>query len=186
MWAYGLMNEPHDTSGLWPAAAKAAVDAVRSIDMSHTILVAGDGWNGAQRWPENNPNFNITDITGNMMYEAHVYFDADGSGTYQQSYTDAGAYSDIGIDRARPFVQWLKARNARGFFGEYGVPDDDTRWLATLDNFLAYVDTEQIGGTYWVAGAWWDTYRLSVEPRSDRTRPQLAVLQRHWSNEGGN
>ena len=39
--------------------------------------------------------------------------------------------------RIQPFVEWLEAHNAKGFIGEYGVPNNDPRWLTVLDNFLA-------------------------------------------------
>ena len=47
--AFGLMNEPHDMGGatVWPAAAQAAVDAVRASGASENILVAGDAWSSA-------------------------------------------------------------------------------------------------------------------------------------------
>src|SRR5206468_880874 len=50
IYAYGLMNEPHDTKGLWPGAAQAGVDAVRSADSTHFILVPGDHWSSAKGW----------------------------------------------------------------------------------------------------------------------------------------
>lgn len=41
---YGLMNEPHDMRGAsdWPRAAQAAVDAIRAVDKTTAIFVAGD------------------------------------------------------------------------------------------------------------------------------------------------
>ncbi len=51
IWAYGLMNEPHDTGGLWPAAAQAGVNAIRTVDQTHVILVPGDGWSGPGTGP---------------------------------------------------------------------------------------------------------------------------------------
>jgi endoglucanase len=51
------------------------------------------------------------------------------------------------------------------------VPDDDPRWLAVLDEFLAALQANGVGGTYWAAGPWWGSYRLSVEPRDGRDRP---------------
>ncbi len=87
----------------------------------------------------------------------------------------------IGADRLKPFVDWLKANNARGFIGEYGVPDTDARWLTVLDNFLTAMDTAGLGGTYWAGGPWWGNYQLGVEPRSGQDRPQMAILTRHLS-----
>ncbi len=181
VWAYGLMNEPHDTDGRWPAAAQAGVDGIRSVDTSHTILVPGDGWSGAAAWLTNNSNLHINDPAENFLYEAHVYFDADSSGTYRQSYSREGAYPTVGADRLKPFATWLQERGVRGFLGEYGIPGDDPRWLVVLDEFLTAADAAGIGGTYWAGGAWWGNYALALDPQEGQERPQLAVLRRHPS-----
>ncbi|HUT36027.1 MAG TPA: glycoside hydrolase family 5 protein [Planctomycetota bacterium] len=183
IFAYGLMNEPHDTEGLWPAAAQAAVDAIRSVDRTHTIFVCGDGWGGAHSWQAINRNLAVNDPEGNLVYEAHQYLDRDSSGTYKESYDASGATPTLGAERLKPFADWLKERNARGFIGEFGVPDNDPRWLVVLDNFLAAMKENGIGGTYWAAGPWWGKYAQSVEPRDGRDRPQMAVLERYA--EGG-
>ncbi len=179
IWAYGLMNEPHDTGGRWPAAAQAGVDGIRAVDRTHRILVPGDQWSGAWSWQQANAELRISDPADNFMFEAHQYFDADGSGAYAQGYDAQGAYPTVGVERVRPFVEWLQARGARGFLGEYGVPDDDPRWLTVLDTFLSYLDANGISGTYWAGGPWWGDYALSVEPRDGQDRPQLPVLTRH-------
>jgi endoglucanase len=172
----GLMNEPHDTGGRWPAAAQAAIDAIRKVDRRHAIFVCGDGWSGAHSWLKINGNLRLQDPADNLVYEAHQYFDRDHSGTYQQSYEDSGAHPQIGVERLRPFAEWLQEHHARGFIGEFGVPDDDPRWLEVLDHFLDAMKAERIGGTYWAAGGWWGKYPLSVEPRDGRDRPQMEVL----------
>jgi len=176
VFAYGLMNEPFDTQGLWPAAAQAAVDAIRAVDMKHTISVCGDGWGGAHSWKKINNDLAVRDPANNLLYEAHQYFDRDSSGTYKQSYDDCGAQPSIGVERLEPFADWLKTRHARGFIGEFGAPGDDPRWLEVLDNFIAAMKKHNIGGTYWAAGPWWGKYALSVEPLKGEDRPQLEVL----------
>lgn len=172
----GLMNEPHDTGGRWPAAAQAAIDAIRQVDRRHAIFVCGDGWGGAHSWKRVNADLLLRDPAGLLVYEAHQYFDRDHSGTYRQSYDDSGAQPQTGVERLRPFAEWLKEHQVRGFIGEFGVPDDDPRWLVLLDNFLAAMKAEGIGGTYWAAGGWWGKYPLSVEPREGADRPQMEVL----------
>lgn len=91
------------------------------------------------------------------------------------------AYPTIGIDRTRPFVEWLKTNNLRGFIGEYGVPGDDERWLVCLDNFLDYLSKENINGTYWAAGAQWNKYILSIHPDDNyqTDKIQLGVLTKY-------
>jgi endoglucanase len=183
VWAYGLMNEPYDTEGHWPDAAQAAVSAIRDVDAERLILVPGDHWSDAHLWMENNADLDVHDPVGNLMYEAHVYFDSDHSGRYDQSYDDEGAYEWVGVDRVRPFIEWCESKGRRCFIGEYGVPGDDPRWLTVLGRFLAYLDEHAIGGTYWAGGPWWGDYPLSVEPRRGRDRPQMGVLVRHLGNE---
>jgi hypothetical protein len=70
---------------------------------------------------------------------------------------------------------------------EYGVPDDDVRWLTVLDNALVYLEQNNdviLGGADWSAGPWWgENYRLSVEPTGTwpnvTDQPQMAVLAAH-------
>ena len=181
IWAYGLMNEPHDTGGRWPTAAQAGVNGIRAADQQHTILVAGDGWSSAANWRHNNEALRITDRSDKIIYEAHQYFDADNTGRYAASYEGEQAYPTIGVDRVRQFSSWLADHNLRGFLGEYGVPDNDPRWLDVLDRFLTFLDDQGIGGTYWAGGEHWGDYRLGVTPNARGDRPQMAVLQRHLS-----
>ncbi len=177
IYGYGLMNEPHDTGSHWQTSAQAAVNAIRQVDMSHLILVPGDDWSSAAFWVGGNDGLkNLSDPANNYIFEAHQYFDKDYTGSYTQSYDASGAYPNIGVDRAKPFVDWLKANGKRGFLGEYGVPDNDPRWLTVLDNFLAYLKANNVGGTYWAAGPWWGNYTLSVEPINGQDRPQMPIL----------
>lgn len=181
IYGYGIMNEPHGTDGLWPAAAQAGADGIREVDSTHWIIVGGDGWSSSSGWVANNPDLDVQDTADRVMYEAHCYFDSDSSGTYDATYDVEGAYPNIGVVRASPFVNWLHERNARGFFGEYGVPNDDTRWNVVLDRFLAYLSANGLSGTYWSAGPWWGSYALSVEPTSSFTvdAPQMTILQNY-------
>lgn len=181
---YNLMNEPHDTGGHWPVSAQAAVDAIRSVDTSHTIFIPGDGWQGAWTWQDNNANLLINDPQNKLIYDAHQYFDADGSGAYAGTYDSNGAYPTIGVDRLQPFITWLQAHNLKGFVSEYGIPRDDPRWEVVLDNFMGTMDGANLGGTYWSAGPWWGEYLLSVEPYADGSdKPQMATLQIHLGRQ---
>lgn len=189
LYGYELMNEPHDLpegSAGWAYLAQAATNAIRRHDSAHYVLVPGYSWQNARFWRDNNETLNITDPADKLLYAAHLYFDRDYSGTYARSYGADRAYPMIGADRVQPFLDWLAAYGKKGIVTEYGVPDDDRRWNTVLDNFLAKLDgnANVVGGTYWAAGPWWGTYRLSVEPtyNADGTttdRPQMAVLQMH-------
>lgn len=189
VYAYALMNEPTYLAEadfpLWPRAAQAAVDAIRAAGDERLIMVPGNGWSGAHAWDQYNRDLWIGDPANNILYEAHQYFDADNSGTYQQSYEVSGAYPDVGVERVKPFVDWLKARGARGFIGEYGVPGDDPRWLTVMERFLVYLDENCVGAAYWAGGPWWPSDYVSlIEPLPGlQDRPQMEVLQDHPSFE---
>lgn len=94
IWGYGLMNEPHDLPGprngahTWERASQAAVDAVRAVDARTQVVVAGAGWSRAADWTRTHPQPWIDDPAGAVRYEAHQYFDRDGSGTYARGYQD--------------------------------------------------------------------------------------------------
>ena len=177
IYGYGIMNEPNDTRGTWPHTAQIAIDAIRSVDRYHFILLAGDHWSGAQAWAENNPEIlNVKDPEHRIVYEAHTYWDRDGSGVYKDSYNADHVYPDIGIDRVKPFVEWLKAHHVHGFIGEFGVPGNDPRWNVVLDRFLQYIHKKGISGTYWAGGPIWHNYILSCEPVAGIDAPQMTVL----------
>lgn len=182
IWGYGIMNEPHDMpdSTAWFNIAQAIITQIRTVDKSHTIVVGGDNWSSAAKWQNGSDHLkNLSDPAHNLIFEAHLYFDHDGSGTYKVSYDDEKATPQTGVERAEPFVTWLKSNNLRGFIGEYGIPDDDKRWLITLENFLNYVQANGVNGTYWAAGHRWGDYKLAVQPVNGKDRPQMQVLSKY-------
>ena len=184
LYGYGLCNEPHDMlpDCPWVEIAQVAIDSIRDVDRRTPIVVAGNTWSSAERWNDINQGLeNLNDPSDNLIYEAHCYFDRDASGIYRASYDEEGAYPTIGVDRVRPFVDWLKKHGKRGMVGEYGVPGDDPRWLECLDLFLNYLAENGVEGTYWAAGSRWNKYILGVHPENDYTvdRPQTAVLTKY-------
>ena len=100
---YGLMNEPAAmtaAAGLTPAqtweqASQAAVNAIRAGGDTALVMVPGYNFSGVARWTATHARGWITDSANNFRYEAHQYFDRDGSGEYAGSYaaevTDAVA-----------------------------------------------------------------------------------------------
>lgn len=182
IWGYGLMNEPHDLleSAPWFEIAQAMINRVRTIDTKTPIIVAGDSWSSAERWPFMSGDLkHLKDPSNNLIFEGHIYFDEDASGSYKNSYEAEKASPETGITRAIPFVNWLKENNLKGFIGEYGIPDNDPRWMVTLDKFLAYLKSNGIYGTYWAAGPRWGNYVLAVQPRNGQDRPQMEVLEKY-------
>jgi len=182
IWAYGIMNEPHDMLATtpWFDIAQGIISGIRAVDMKTPIAVGGDSWSSAARWKSESDNLkNLSDPADNLVFEAHVYFDKDASGAYKNSYEEELASPYIGVERLKPFIQWLAENNKRGFIGEYGVPDTDERWLVTLDNMYKYLNENNVNGTYWAAGPRWGKYRLAIQPRDGVDRPQMKIVERY-------
>lgn len=181
LFGYGLMNEPHGTNGKWPEAALAAAQAIRKIDPDNWILVAGEHWSSAQRWPKANPHLIdapfMRDPASKLIYEGHLYFDADGSGTYKNRNETFDPM--LGVKRVEPFVHWLKEHKLRGFVGEYGVPDWSKSAMTAMDNLLSYLEKNCIPSTYWAGGPWWGTYPMALDAKDGKPRPQLDILKKH-------
>jgi endoglucanase len=105
IYALSLMNEPHDSNGMWKQTAQAGLDAIRRADRERLVLAPGDQWSGAWSWPEYNDDFLLNDASDNIMYEAHQYFDIDHSGTYKEGHTLVDASPERGVEWVRPFAQ---------------------------------------------------------------------------------
>jgi aryl-phospho-beta-D-glucosidase BglC (GH1 family) len=184
---YDLMNEPHDMGGRdrWPHAAQLATNAIRTVDMTHDIHVEGEGWSSARAWKDINGSLDIKDPANKIIYQAHQYFDDNASGTYDESYTGEAAHPNIGVDRLRPFTDWLKETGNKGFIGEFAVPDNDPRWLTVLDNFMDAMKSAGVDGTYWGGGAWWGNYPMALIGGDGKVNPQMAVVQDHADDLAG-
>ena len=177
--ALSLMNEPHDTNGTWKKTAQAGIDAIRTVDRAHIILVPGDAWSGAWSWRLYNEDLVLKDPSNKLIYDAHQYFDRNSSGFYKEGYDENGAFPGIGIERLSPFVNWLRERKLKGIITEFGVPNSDPRWLVVLDQFLQAMAENGLGGTYWAGGPWWGDYPLSSEPKAGADAPVMSVLGKY-------
>lgn len=179
---YDLMNEPHDMGAAdWPAAVQLTVNAIRTVDMKTPIYVEGTGWASASQWPKNNPNIIVKDPANRVIYEAHIYFDKDATGTYKGSYDQEGANPNIGVTRIKPFLDWLKQHNVQGFIGEFNVPDNDPRWAVVLDNTLAAMKAAGVSGTLWGGGARWGaTYSMNLRKAGGGDTGQMELLTRKY------
>jgi endoglucanase len=187
--AYDIMNEPHDMGvASWAQIAQTVVSTVRANGDNKLLMIPGDGWSSAPDWLlYNGLTGFISDPAANYYYEAHEYFDSDGSGTYAETYDQELAanaqLANVGVARLNPFLQWCTVNNVRCYLGEYGIPNDDPRWLTVLDNFLHAIDEAGLPGTYWAAGELWArvNYPLSVQPLGDFAidREQLPTLLAH-------
>lgn len=182
LYGYGLMNEPYNTgNNLWPETALAASQAIRKVDASKWIMIAGDRYSSAFFWQNVNTKLIsdpwMRDPKNNLVYEAHQYLDSDHSGTYtNRSETFA---PNLGVERVKPWVEWLKANKLRGFLGEHGIPDFSPSSVVATDNLLAYLNANCIPSTYWAAGPRWGDNHMAVDVETGKHRPQLAPLLKH-------
>jgi endoglucanase len=180
VYALSLMNEPHESNGMWKQIAQAGLNAIRNADRERLVLAPGDQWSEASKWQRYNNDFLLDDPSSRILYEAHQYFDADHSGTYKVGYTLSGGTPDRGVALVRPFVEWLKQHDRRGIITEFGVPNNDARWLELAQELLAYLGKERIPWTYWAGGPWWGNYPLSAEPKNGVDAPIMATLTRDY------
>jgi endoglucanase len=182
LYGYGLMNEPYNTgNNMWPQTAQAAGQAIRKIDSSKWIMIAGDRYSSAFHWQKYNTQLIndpwMRDPKNNLVYEAHQYLDFDYSGTYNKR---AETFAPmLGVERVKPWVEWLKKNKLRGYIGEHGIPDFSPSAVVATDNLLAYLNENCIPSTYWAAGPRWGENIMSLDVRSGKHRPQLAPLQKH-------
>jgi len=90
---WDIMNEPvlmPQTDGsaakTWELASQAAVDAIRNAGDVHTVWVEGYNYAADGTFASLTPKAWIKDPAHEVIYEAHAYFDEDGSGQYKESY----------------------------------------------------------------------------------------------------
>ncbi|ENA35153.1 hypothetical protein HMPREF1487_05681 [Pseudomonas sp. HPB0071] len=179
LYAYDIMNEPNGALAYWPTAAQYGINGVRAVDKVRPILVEGNGWAEATRWAQwNDSLLSLKDPSNKIIFEAHSYFDENAGGTYET--VDVNKLDvNYGVERVRPFVEWLKKNGKQGMIGEFGVPDNNPRWNILVDNMLAYLKQNCIPATYWAAGPGWGSYSLAVEPVNGVERPQWPTLKKY-------
>src|SRR5207244_12523367 len=87
---YGLMNEPAGMeAAAWEAQSQGALDTIRANGDTKVVLVHDLAGSGLQAtWSKVHPKAWISDSAGNHRYEAHFYFDRNGSGNYADTYRD--------------------------------------------------------------------------------------------------
>ena len=180
LYAYDLMNEPHDEADrLWPQVAQAGIDAIRKVDSKRLIIVEGRDWASAARWPQNNNALlALKDPSNNLVFSAHLYLDGNASGVYKDA-NNQPFDPDIGVKRAKPFIDWLQKNGKRGQIGEMGFPDNDPRWAEAADRLLKYLQPHCVPVAYWSSGESWGPEPMNLEPINGKDRPQWRVLAKY-------
>lgn len=204
---YGLMNEPHDLPGpgqaqareggkedlaIWPAYARAAIDAIRKVDAKTPIYVAGNEWSSAMSLAERNPGFPLAGER--LVYEVHLYLDASSSGHafdydtevrkgYSAGVSRRAIDADTGVKRLEKAVAWARKHGQRLALGEIGLPPDDPRWQEMFVRTVRYAVQNGVEVFCWMGGSHWPIrgHALGAVPAwvENRTVPPAAagVLQ---------
>ena len=179
IYGYNLMSEPHDMQAFdWQTTAQWAISSIRQADRRSRIIISGNNYAAAESWPDYSDALKyLNDPQDKLVYNAHCYFDNDFTGKYLFSYDQNQAWDSTGIQRAMPFVQWLKQHNKRGMIGQFGVPDTDARWLNIMDKFLQYLKSENVTAQYSSSGKKLSGNPVSTYPLASVERPQIKTLQ---------
>jgi len=186
---YGLMNEPtpdsvtmHPTNGELVAALKAAIMAIRAVDKTHSIYVPGDQYSAPARWSGEgygliNPGYPLPDPANNIIYEAHVYLDHAGSGSYfdweYESTLEAPPRTSknipaektsvaTGARRIQYFIDWLKKYNVKGALTEIAMPADSYHWQTSYLNALKAARLAGIEVYAWQGGRHWIVHNMAI------------------------
>jgi endoglucanase len=163
--AYGLMNEPVYMGSKWRSISAHIVSNLIEIKgFNKYILISGVRWGGVYNWEKDNP-FDYLNYE-NIVYEAHLYFDADHSGKYTVKNSEN---INVIIDAVNDFNNWLKYNNRCGFIGEIGVPLDDQDMVKKLFFVLNLLNEYRISWAYWAGGKWSKGYRLNLEFKSEKS-----------------
>jgi len=179
IYGYNLMSEPHDMQAFdWQTTAQWAISSIRQADRRSRIIISGNNYAAAESWPDYSDALKyLNDPQDKLVYNAHCYFDNDFTGKYLFSYDQNQAWDSTGIQRAMPFVQWLKQNNKKGMIGQFGVPDTDARWLNIMDKFLQYLKSENVTAQYSSSGKKLSGNPVSTYPLASVERPQIKTLQ---------
>ena len=198
VWAYGLMNEPHDIvaatgkteAQTWQDISQAVVSAIRATGDTQRILVPGYSWSSARFWTDSHPTPWIADSAGKTVYEAHYYPDVANAGTsfsYSAAVTDATSrgYASVAAratDELNNFTDWCTSKGVAGFLGETGWPNsvDTTSWNAVGEAIYDVLDAAGVGATYWASSAYGDYDLAPYQGASLGTvLPPATIIEAH-------
>ena len=173
IYGWDIMNEPYglgaylpqynardseDAQGrdLWFDVCQDTISQIRSVDGSKPIFIPGYQYSPAYNWVHYSDRLkDLYDPNYNLIYEAHLYFDADHSGTYTKGgdfYAETGGNYNRGVEGLDDFENWLRANGKRGFLGEFSVGRGND-WAELFKRFLNRLKNNDsdiiVGATYW-------------------------------------
>ncbi|TCD59883.1 Manganese dependent endoglucanase Eg5A [Steccherinum ochraceum] len=171
---FGIMNEPHDIPSVatWVDTVQQTVNAIRAAGAQNFLLLPGSSWASAQAFPtEAGPLLvKVTDPLGStdkLIFDVHKYLDSDNSGTHPDCTTD-------NVDVLTTLVSFLTANgNRQAILSETGG-GNTASCEQLLGNELAFVKNNYpslAGFAVWAAGAFDDTYVLTVSPDGNTDQP---------------
>jgi endoglucanase len=184
---YGLMNEPYymplpgdiveayqgwgQDLTIWPAFAKAAIDAIRAIDPANPIYLGGNNWSSAMTLATDNPGWPVN--APNLIYEVHAYLDAFSNGTgfdfdleraknFTAGIGEVPIDLDTGVNRLKQAVDWAQANGVRLALTETGMPLDDPRWQESFRRLALYARQSGVEVYSWAGGNHWTLHNRSI------------------------
>ena len=187
---YGLMNEPHsmprpgeivgsdkkpgrgdEDLAIWPAYARAAIDAIRKVDRQTPIYVGGNHWSSAISMGSKNPGFPLKGE--NLIYEVHLYLDARNTGATFDYETEAassltvgrgrgGIKPTTGLDRLKMATEWAEDEKVRISLTEVGMPVDDPRWEAMFTATARHALQSGCEVITWSGGSHWPLHAYPI------------------------
>ena len=181
---YGLMNEPHDLPQagaiigsynnedltIWPTYAQAAINAIRALDTTTPIYVAGNEWSAAMTVATKNPAWTLQG--SNLIYEVHMYLDAQSTGAYFDYDTEvaknfsAGLSGSInantGFDRLKIATDWAAAKGVKLALTEVGMPIDDPRWQEAFKRAVNHARQAGCEVYSWMGGNHWPIHNYAI------------------------
>lgn len=180
---YGISGAPRGLDpAVWRAASQAAVDAIRASEQGASLYVPGCGDSLAAGWQDANPDGPwLQDQQGKIVYEASCYLDADGSGSYRQSFEEELALEPELRQRAsrrlQPFLQWLQGTGVAGAIAEFGVPNHDPRWASLLRDMLRALEGADVQPIWWAAGDHLAGNPLALRPTTEDEAPNPVQVE---------
>ena len=187
---YGLMNEPNvQNPAQWKASAVAAINAIRTVSATQTILIPGTYFTTAATWTFNGNSAAWTGyrdpVGGPFMFEMHQYLDSNYSGTSDVCVPGSGS------SVLTATTNWLAANGYKAFLGEFDWYNNfggggvgtvsaqcQTEGTALL-NAMQNAPNQWAGWTWWGSGPWAWNNGVNLDPGADGIpgdQPQTGTL----------